>query len=43
MFETVFPVLPVLIIAHAWLTIMMAHTLSAEADFAALPPEAYPI
>ncbi|WP_255607786.1 hypothetical protein [Ancylobacter sp. Lp-2] len=43
MFEAVFPVLPVLIIAHAWMTIMLAHTLSAEAELAVLPPEAYPI
>lgn len=42
MFEAVFPILPVLILCHAWMTIMVAHTLSEEEMFA-LPPEAYPV
>ncbi|GLK82121.1 MULTISPECIES: hypothetical protein [Ancylobacter] len=43
MFASVFPVLPALILAHAWMTFMVAQTLSAEAELATLPPEAYPI
>lgn len=42
MLQTVFPVLPALIVAHAWMTIILAHTLSDETIFA-LPPEAYPV
>jgi len=41
MFQTVFPVLPLLIVAHAWMTILIAETLGHE-DMAALPPECYP-
>ena len=43
MFDAVFPVLPLLVLCHAWMTFMVAHTLSAEAEFATLPPEAYPV
>ncbi|MFD2139124.1 hypothetical protein [Ancylobacter oerskovii] len=43
MFDAVLPVLPVLVIAHAWMTMLVARTLSAEAELATLPPEAYPI
>jgi hypothetical protein len=28
MLQTVFPVLPALIVAHAWMTMIIAHTLS---------------
>ncbi|MCS0497650.1 hypothetical protein [Ancylobacter mangrovi] len=41
MFQTVFPVLPLLIICHAWMTIVFVETLGRE-EGAALPPECYP-
>lgn len=41
MFESVFPVLPLLIVCHAWMTIMVVQTLGSE-DIAALPPECFP-
>jgi len=41
MFETVFPVLPLLIVCHAWMTILIAETLGSEGA-AALPPECHP-
>ncbi|CAA0103467.1 Uncharacterised protein [Starkeya nomas] len=41
MFETVFPVLPLLIVCHAWMTILIAETLENE-ETAGLPPECYP-
>lgn len=42
MLQTVFPVLPALIVAHAWMTMIIAHTLSDETIFA-LPPESFPV
>ncbi len=42
MLESVFPVLPLLIVCHAWLTIMLAQTLGDE-EIAAMPPECYPV
>ncbi len=41
MLESVFPVLPLLIACHAWMTIMLVNTLESE-DVAALPPECFP-
>lgn len=41
MFASIFPILPVLILAHGWMTIMLTHTLSEDEVFS-LPPEAYP-
>lgn len=41
MFETVLPILPLLIMCHAWMTIVIAETLGNE-EIAALPPECYP-
>ncbi|WP_281493692.1 hypothetical protein [Ancylobacter koreensis] len=42
MFQSVFPLLPVLIVCHAWMTILIAETLGNE-EGAALPPECYPV
>lgn len=41
MFQTVFPVLPLLIVSHAWLTLMIVEMLDRE-ESAGLPPECYP-
>ncbi|WP_256366654.1 hypothetical protein [Ancylobacter sp. TS-1] len=40
MFQSVFPLLPVLIVCHAWMTILIVETLGDE-ETAALPPECY--
>lgn len=40
MFQSVFPLLPVLIACHAWMTIVIAETLAHE-ETAAMPPECY--
>ncbi|WP_281417070.1 hypothetical protein [Ancylobacter lacus] len=42
MIQSVFPVLPALIVAHAWMTMIIVHTLSDMESFA-LPPETFPI
>lgn len=42
MLQTVFPVLPALIVAHAWMTMILVHTLSDDA-IVALPSEAFPV
>lgn len=42
MFQSVYPLLPVLIVCHAWMTILIAETLGHE-EAAALPPECYPV
>jgi hypothetical protein len=42
MFESVFPVLPLLIACHAWMTIMLVQTLDSE-DVAVLAPECFPV
>lgn len=42
MLDSVYPILPVLILAHAWMTIMLAHTLTSDESGFTLPPEAYP-
>ncbi|WP_256441467.1 hypothetical protein [Ancylobacter radicis] len=42
MFESVFPVLPLLIACHAWMTFMVLQTLDSD-DMAVLPPECFPV
>ncbi|MBB3772349.1 MULTISPECIES: hypothetical protein [Ancylobacter] len=42
MLETVFPVLPLLIVCHAWMTILLAQTLESD-EMAVLPPECFPV
>ncbi|GLK70548.1 hypothetical protein ACFSKM_04665 [Ancylobacter dichloromethanicus] len=41
MFQSVYPLLPLLILCHAWMTILIVETLQAE-ETAALPPDCYP-
>lgn len=41
MLDTVFPVLPLLIVCHAWMTFLVAQTLGSE-EVAVLPPECFP-
>ena len=41
MFESVFPVLPALIICHAWMTILIARTLADE-SIVVMQPECFP-
>lgn len=41
MLQTVLPVLPALIVAHAWMTMIIAYTLSDIETFS-LPPESFP-
>lgn len=42
MFETVFPMLSALVLAHGWMTLMLVHTLS-DGEVFSLPPETFPI
>lgn len=42
MFHSVYPVLPLLVLAHGWMTLMLAHTLEDD-EVASLAPEAFPM
>lgn len=42
MLQSVFPVLPLLIACHAWMTLMVIQTLDSE-EVAGLPPECFPV
>lgn len=42
MLQSVFPVLPLLIACHAWMTLMVIQTLDSE-EVAVLPPECFPV
>ncbi|WP_282568321.1 hypothetical protein [Bosea sp. 117] len=43
MLDAVFPVLPALIVCHAWVTILMVQVLSDDAEIFSLPPESFPV
>lgn len=42
MFAQVMPVLPLLIVCHAWMTLMVVQVLEDE-TVGTLPPECYPV